>query len=159
MSGFPNRPSRTAFGPEKRNERRVQNPETELDSAEMNLDFWQVAGMGLVAPRVVIIALASGGSLPTPYSYQGIAWDPKGLLGAIPSVYNGVGDYEFNFAATYPDQRGVAIATSLKGGKVSAQTDQDIRGVVKIVTPTQAVVKLFDAAGAPVDADILLELW
>ncbi len=160
MSGFPNRPARPAFGPERENERAVQNPERELDAKDMNLDFWQVSGMGLVTPRVTLLVGVTGAAIVSPHGYQGVAWDPKQLLPELPVTYVGVGDYQLILQPTYPDQLGNAVATALKGGKATPQGTGNLNGIVDIFDPVTVNIKLFTAdTGAAVDSNFLLELW
>ncbi len=162
MSGFPNRPAGPAFGPTRENEEPVQNPKRELDAADMNLNFWQVAGMGLVSPRVTLIATGSdvADPLPTPHPYQGIAWDPKQLLPDLVVTHPGPGVYQIVFQATYPDQDGVAVATSLKGGICTPQGTAILNATVDLANPLTVDITIFANDGTtPTDADFLLQLW
>ena len=159
MAGFPNRPSRTAYGPTREDERPVQNPKRELSATDMNINFWQIAGMGLVVPRAVI-GVDSLGTPSVANFYQGLAWDPLQLLPDIIVTRNGTGDYTAVFQTTYADEQGVQIATSLLAGKASPQGTANLNGIVEISDPQTANIFLFDAdAGTAVDSDFLLELW
>lgn len=158
MAGFPNRPSRAAYGPTREDERPVQNPKRELGAQDMNVNFWQVAGMGLTAARAVI-GVDSLGTPAVANFYQGLAWDPLQQLPDIVVTRNGVGDYTAVFQSTYADEQGTSIPTSLKAGKATPQGPNDYRGTVELPDAQTANIYLFDAAGAPVDSDFLLELW
>lgn len=162
MAGFPNRPDRTAFGPTREDEQPVQNPVRELGAADMNLDFWQVSGMGLTSPRVTIIAEGSNVAdpLPTPHAYQGIAWDPLQLLPSINITHAGTGIYQATFQPTYPDQDATVVATSLKGGQCVPQTLLNLNGVIQLPDAQTVDIRIFTAdTGALTDADFLLLLW
>ncbi len=158
MAGFPNRPIRSDYGPTREDERPVQNPKRELGAKDMNINFWQIAGMGLTAARVVI-GVNSLGTPAVANSYQGLAWDPTQQLPDIIVTRNGVGDYTAVFQTTYADEDNVQIATSLQLGKATPQGSGDNRGSVELPDAQTANIFLFDAAGSPVDADFMLELW
>lgn len=157
--GFPNRPTRSALGPTREDERPVQNAKRELSAADMNLNFQQVTGMGLVVARVAI-GVDSLGTPVTPNFYQGLAWDPQQTLPDIVVTRNGVGDYTAVFQATYPDETGTQIATALKMGQAVPQGAGNNRGTVELPDAQTANIFLFVAdTGAPVDSDFMLLLW
>jgi len=159
MAGFPNRPSRTAYGPTREDERPVQNPKRELSAEDMNINFWQIAGMGLTAPRAVI-GVDSLGTPVNPNFYQGLAWDPRQQLPDIVVTRNGTGDYTAVFQATYADEQDVQISTALLAGKASPQGTANLNGIVELPDAQTANIFIFDAdAGTPIDSDFLLELW
>ena len=160
MSGFPNRPNRSAFGPTRQDERPVENPVTELGADDMNLDFHQNAGMGLVIQRVAILVGVSGAAIVSPHAYQGLAWDPTQSIPDIPVTYNGVGDYTVNFLSSYDDEKGTPVATALKGGQAIPQGSTNLNGIIELPDAQTVTVKLFQAdTGAAIDSNFFLILW
>lgn len=158
MSGFPNRPTRSTYGPTLENEREVQNPKRELGATAMNLDFWQGSGMGLVIQRVAIGVVAAGS--PATHTYQGLAWDPAQTLPNIPVTNAGTGIYQAVFQSTYADQNGTLISTSLKGGIATPQGTANLNGVVSIADAQTADIRIYTAdTGALTDSDFFLFLW
>jgi hypothetical protein len=158
MGGFPGRPSRNEFGPTYEDEFPVENPKRELGQEVMNLNMWQLAGAGLVSPKVVITATVSGSTVTV--TNQLLAWDPKQLLSNIAIAYNSTGNYTPTFASTYPDEKGNAVATGLIGGTMLPNSAANINGVVNLTSGYEGVLYLFDAdAGTPIDADFTLVIW
>lgn len=157
-SGFPNRPDRSDYGPTYEEERTVYNPKREIGSDIFNLNFWQLAGSGLVVPRAVLIAEHSGGTVTTTTQY--LAFDPDGSLSAIPWVDNGTGDYSFTFASQYPDQGGTNQNLSLVAGVAIAQGSTPQIGSVDLTSGYEGDVYFVTHAGAAVDVSkFLVLLW
>ena len=155
MAGFPNRPDRSEFGPTYEDERPVENPKRELGQSVVNLNMWQVAGVGLTSPKVVISATVSGSAVTV--TNQMLAWDPSQALGNITITYDATGDYTFAFSSTYPDEDGSSIATGLIGGSVFPNVATNVNGVLNMTSGYEGNIKLFDAdAGSAIDADFLL---
>lgn len=159
MSGFPNRPTRTDYGPTREDERPVQNPKRELGATDMNLSFQQIAGMGLVVPRVAIGVDSQGTPVQANF-YQGLAWDPQQTLPDIVVTRNGVGDYTAVFQATYADETNTQIATALKAGLASPVGTGNLNGIVELPDAQTANIFLFTAdTGVVIDSDFFLLLW
>lgn len=159
MAGFPDRPDRDAFGPTYENERPVENPKRELGEDVVNLNMWQVAGMGGVSPKVVIAALVPGGG-PITVSNQRLAWDPNQGVANITINYIGAGQYTFAFASTYPDENGISQSTDLIGGVAAPNSLLNVNGVLYMSSGYQGIIKLFDAdAGTPIDAHFTMIIW
>ena len=159
MSGFPNRPKRTDLGPTYENERPVTNPKREIGFNIFNLDFWQLSGLGRVAPLAVLIADVSE---PSPViTYQGLAFDPNNALGSI-SISYGQSFYDIQFAAEYPDENGELVTLDIKGG-IAASLDPAVPalGTAHIITGNNVevhFVRVLDAV--PVDVtSFILVLW
>jgi hypothetical protein len=158
MAGFPGRPDRAQFGPTYEDEFPVENPKRELGEAVINLNMWQLAGVGLVSPKVVITATVSGSAVTV--TNQLLAWDPNQTGAAITIAYNSTGNYTPTFASTYTDEDGNNVATGLIGGTVFPNTSANINGVFNRTSGYQGVIYLFDAdAGTPIDADFTLVIW
>lgn len=158
MSGFPNRPTRTTYGPTRENEREVQNPKRELGAETVNLDLWQGAGMGLVIQRVAIGVAAAGS--PTAHTYQGLAWDPLQTLPDIPVTLGATGVYTAVFQSQYADQDGTLVSTSLKGGIAVPQGTANLSGIVEITDAQTAIARIYTADSAVLtDSPFFLFLW
>jgi hypothetical protein len=152
MAGFPTRTSRAAFGPTYVNSFKVNDPQKEIDASIYNLAFWQLAASGLATPRAVIFCDASGTGCTT--VEQLLAWDPFRVLGLLVWVRTGTGVYTCQFAATYPDMDGNAIPTNLRpGGAWITEANDKSSAYAKMLSPTQAEVKTYNAAGAAADLD------
>lgn len=159
MAGFPNRPTRTAYGPTREDEGFVTNPKTELGAGTMNINFWQIAGMGLVVPRAAI-GVDSLGTPVTANFFQALAWDPLQTLPDIVVTRNGVGDYTAVFQSTYADESDTQIATSLKMGMAIPQGTANLNGIVELPDAQTANIFLFTAdTAASVDSNFMLLLW
>ena len=156
MSGSPNRPSRDAYGPTYKNERRVNNPEKELDAAIANLLMWQAAGIGLVTPKAKLLIDGATATV----IYQGLTFDPNGELPDLVVTRNGPGDYEIDFpASSFPDQNGNSVALGMQWAEaksvlVASGAALFIESTF-IASATKVEAKIYDAsgAGAPAPAD------
>jgi hypothetical protein len=158
MAGFPGRPDRTEFGPTYEDEFPVENPKRELGQSVINLNMWQLAGAGLVSPKVVITATVSGSVVTV--TNQLLAWDPSQALTNISFAYNSAGNYTPTFLSQYPDEDGNDVSTGLIGGTVLPNGSTNVNGVLNVTSAYQCVLYLFDAdAGTPVDADFTLVIW
>ncbi len=154
MSGFPTRPSLTAFGPRRSNARPVRNPQQQAGADFMNLLRWDVAGLGASCPRAWVLATFTG---PTTIAVtaQGNAWH-----GAAPTpARSGTGVYTFTYAATYVDDDSVAIVTNLLAVKVSPRGSTARISGWEITDSRIVTVYLFDAAGAAADGSFTFELF
>jgi len=159
MSGFPNRPSRANFGPTFQDERPVTNPEKEVSAGQVNLLFWQVAGMGLVAPKAVITCTVSGGVVTN--VTQALAFDPKGEVSKISFAYAEAGRYTFAFSQQYADQLEVDRDLALVGGIVMPMNQSAAGvGVVQLDNGYSGTVRLFNMSGTLTDPSaFVLVLW
>jgi len=117
MAGFPTRANRVAFGPTRQDYKPVTDPVRQNSAADFNLAYWQLAGIGRVAPRAVLRCTVAGGVVTT--AEQLIAWDSNGALSPLTWTYRGVGFYEFAFAAQYPNELGSNTSLVLMSGLAS----------------------------------------
>lgn len=120
MPGFPARPSRLALSPlTLRNRFSVQESDMELGAVVFMLAFWQIAGCGLVVPKVraqLIIDNAGDETL----GFSAEAWDPEGA--AIPAISKqATGHYRLVYAATYNDEAGNPVAPELEDAVAHVQ--------------------------------------
>ena len=151
MAGWPIRPSRASFGPTYENERAVKDPKKDIGAPIFNLDFWQLAGMGLVVPRAAIVFTVDAVPAVSAVPYQGLAWDPDSDIPVLAVARTGVGVYDIPFVASYPDENGQAQALALiaGGGFNMSPTPNIVK--VHFPAPPAAQVLVFDMAGAPAD--------
>ena len=121
----------------------------------MNLLFWQMAGAGRTVAQALIVY---DGTQPG-ITYQALAFDPKQELGNIQAVRNGVGDYVFTFAATYPNQLGVATPFAPGMAMVSLQNPALNDSVQFSISGQSVTVNVRDSAGALKDGIVHLQVW
>lgn len=154
MSGFPVRPALAQFGPALQNLAPVRNPTTELDAVNWNLMRHQVAGLGLMVPRILVKLTVDD---PAVLLARAEAWNPQGATTgdyADPTVaYVSTGRATIEYATPIPDQNGEdqPIVFSWAFGWLSA----DPPTTVKLVqcepiasTPALITVCVFDASNA-----------
>lgn len=134
MSGYPTLITRAALGPTYKDERPVENPETDLGARALNLAFWQLSGVQMAAPRALLIAEWNTTSSAFDLSRQGEAWSPQSTS-APTLARSAAGKYSYTFAASYPDVDGTEVSTVLHGAQVSVLdvTDAEIEGDETIV--------------------------
>jgi len=151
MGGFPNRPDRTDFGPTYEDERPVQDAKREIAASIFNMDFWQLAGLGKVAPKAVLVCTVSGAVTTTD---QMLAFDPNANLSTLTWTYNGVGDYDLAFSSQYPDELGNNVNLSLVGGIALATGSSPLVGSVDLTSGYELTVNF---ASDP--SGFILILW
>jgi len=117
MGGFPTRTNRAGFGPSMENESPVNNPKRELSGPQMNINFWNLAGCGLVIPKAVFRCTISATTITT--ANQLWAFDPDSSQSTLTMTYQQAGHYNFVFASQYPDEMATDINLSLIGGMAS----------------------------------------
>lgn len=168
-TGFPLRTGRGGFGPTMRDERRLANPESEIGAEQVNLTWWQLGALGLVAPLALLVFDPVA---PLRVRLGLFAWHqqvlvdtlaanlPSWLTVAVPST----GTMTFTFDATVPGRDGQLQALTLRGGiarpfyfpayagpLTNHRCELDLAGsVVTVRTKT--------TAGVLVEAPIVLEL-
>lgn len=156
MSGFPTRPSRAAFGPKPQNRGGIRNPAEQLDADTADLAFWQIAGCSGVADGAWALLTWNGVSMPAAPAASFEAWDPNGE--GTPTVgRTGTGVYTVTYAASYPDKDGIEVTTNIIAAKAFPQTASDVRATVLVTSGRIVTVYLRNAAGAAVDASVLVE--
>lgn len=168
-TGFPIRTGRAGYGPVLRDERKLANPEQELNAQQLNMTFWQLGGLGLVAPLALLVFDPVA---PLHVRLGLFAWHqlvlvdtpasglPSWLTVAVPST----GTMTFTFTATVPGRDGLPQALTLRGGTArpfyfpayaGALTNHrcELDLVGNVVT-----VRTRTTAGVLVEAPIVLEL-
>lgn len=111
MSGFPTRIIRSLFGPKLLDNYPAENPETDIPARAFNVGFWQIAGCNLVVPRATVVAKWNGAAFD--YTHQAEAWNADESQAHPVLARTSAGVYTYTFAATYKDEDGADIATSL----------------------------------------------
>ena len=158
MSGFPTRPNRAAFGPTYEEERPVQDAKREIGADIFNLSFWQLSGLGRVAPKAVLVCSVSGSAVTT--EEQMLAFDPDDQLSKLTWSYGGVGDYSVAFQQQYPDEQGNDVNLALIGGVAVAMGATPRLGSVDLTSAYEADVYFATDAGAAVDpAGFVVFFW
>lgn len=158
MAGFPTRPNKDSFGSDLVDERPVQDPTKEIAAAIFNLKHWQIAGVGIVAAKAVLVATVVGGVVTT--VDQLLAFDPTQAVSLLTWTYNGVGDFSLDFAQQYPNELGVDTNLALVGGIAVAMGATPRLGSVDLTSGYEMEVYFLTDAGAGVDpAKFVLILW
>lgn len=117
MSGFPNRPSRTAFGPKPANRAPVVNPAQQIDGPTIgDLMMWQLAGGGVVSPLAWAFIPIAAAAIDVANVVTAEAWNPNKDQVAPTPTRTALGVYQVQYEATYPDKDGNAINTALTFG-------------------------------------------
>jgi hypothetical protein len=158
MGGFPNRPDLAALGPTLVDARPVLNPNQEATAAQFNLLRWQVAGIGLVSHRALLIFTANSGAQPILRRAE--AWNPKGLstgAHANPTITrNSTGNYDVLYPASVPDELGEMTSLAFAFGQGVVVTPSQTTQRVVVVTPLSGSpsgvkVKVFDSNADGID--------
>lgn len=167
MSGFPTRPDRGAFGPTLIDRSPVRDTEGQVGASRFNLDAHQVAGLGLVSPRVML-RLTIDGTTPVLISRAEV-WNPKGLSTGdqVPPTLAGIstGRCTVSYPTTIADEEGDPIGIGFAWGCGIHGDDpptvlQHIRVAPIAATPSIVTVTAFNAAGALEDGvDATVFLW
>jgi hypothetical protein len=176
MSGFPRRATTiNALGPELENTGPIRNPKRHVSAGILNLMRWQVAGSGLVVPRVVIqVSLTDVDTTPViETAQQLLSWDSPGDLDPVTWVYDDPGKYSWTFpSGSYEDQNGDAVTLDWIGGaafpsKVSP-ANHVLVGMARVDTSSTGQVLFEDLSGPNYDDPVgvlgtagtfLLLLW
>jgi hypothetical protein len=166
--GFPNIPSRTAFGPTFENKHPVVNPQRQLDAATMNLVAWQVAGASRTVPRALAYLHGNSGSAGPILGYHAESWNTygtgiaTGATGAPPPLSAtrvATGNYRITYRQHVFDEAG---ATGIFGPKFALALPQGATAVVgpsTSVTGPHVIVRLRSADGSGIDAGVLALVW
>jgi hypothetical protein len=165
MSGFPNRISRNSFGPTLENKWPVVNPKHDIGAESFNLLFHQVGGMNLITARGLLFVDVNSGTGIATTTYQGIAWDPNGLLPKIVWTRSSAGVYTWSLPSVgYADEAGNVIEVEILGGIPLPQelvgTDVAVGQHVKTGVRAGTVHIIVPAlANAHSDSDFLFLFW
>jgi hypothetical protein len=113
MSGSPLRPDRASFGEVFADSTAVRDPRKQMAARYMNLALWQVAGFGLVAPRVALFFLAD---VAKTIFGRSETWNPyRETAGdyADPTITRtAAGNYLIEYPTSVPDENGDEQAIS-----------------------------------------------
>jgi hypothetical protein len=152
--GFPARPIFADFGQAHLNYSDVVDPERDLDIAHWVLMKHQVAGMGLLSPRIIAKLTVSGASA---LLARGEAWNPSQLTSGVyanPIIANvATGRATIEYPTAVPDEQGVnqSVAFTWAYAFVHQDPPTTFRMAMAaplIATPYKLSVSVFDAAGA-----------
>jgi hypothetical protein len=113
MPGFPERATRGDLGPEYRNNRPVENPETDFDAQKLNLLCDQVAGANQIVARASLVAKWNPGANDFDIFHQAEAWNPNQDQARPELTRIAAGRYAYLFASTYMNSANEVITTSL----------------------------------------------
>jgi len=113
MSGSPLRPDRSSFGEVFVDSTAVRDPRKQMAARIMNLLTWQVAGMGLLVPRVGLYFTCA----PSPVPIARVeSWNPRressGVYADPVMTRTGAGNYLIEYPTTVPDELGEDQAIS-----------------------------------------------
>lgn len=156
MSGFPVRPSRSAFGPRFFQDREpVKNPERQVGARFGALVSWQIAGLGITGGRAVAI-LAADGTLEA----HGEAWDPDQELADPEIDHPSPGVYTIAYPASAPNEDGTQVAIALLGAHVTCQGSTALHATWEIdPNGHEVTVHVWNAAGAAANGGFLLTVF
>lgn len=150
MSGFPRRPSIASFGPDLRDPKVITNPETQVGADLMNLIRYQVAGLGLMSLRAWALIDSTGGVTPV-IKARAESWNPLALSSApyLPPTpgRSGVGALTLAYASSYPDENGVAQATSILVAVAFAVNRTTVRDAAATVSGSTITIALKEFGG------------
>lgn len=154
MSGFPTRPDRNAFGQTMQNSGAVRDPSRHLDASTWNLMAWQVAGLGLLAPRAMLYF--HGAASPAIIA-RAEAWNPlragSGVYADPAFTVNGTGDYTVAWPSSIPDELGASFALAFSFAQAfTVNADPSVvkkaQAAVVSGTPYKIRVCVFNAANS-----------
>lgn len=162
MSGSPLRPDRDSFGPEVENSAPVRDSRRQWSADIANLVMWQCAGLGLVAPRVMLQFTAQVGPV---LLARAETWNPRRLsTGAYADptlTRSGVGDYLIEYPTPVPDETGTDVAIALLWAQafvVNANPTvlKHAQAAVVVGNPNRIRVGVFNTAHALEDGNTLV---
>jgi len=151
MAGFPTRTTRAAFGPTKLNlSSGLISPEYYQGATELNLAYWQLAGLALAGSRAWVLVTWDGATSVS-VTAAGEAWDVTAA--SAPTVArSAAGVYTVTYAATYVDETDTAVAVSLYGANITPMSSSSRHATFTISSSRIVNVFMWDAAGAAADA-------
>ena len=153
--GFPTRISRSIFPQWLMRSLQILKPEECLTDAQINHLAWQIIGAGLTAPLAWFTFDSIGVRLASAESWNGNA---SALLRPV-SAKTATGIYTLTFAATYPNEKGVAVPLEIKGAKAFPQSTTANTVATPSVSGQVVTVKTTTAnTGAAIDAACLVEI-
>lgn len=152
--GSPSRPDRSNYGPTMVNRGAVRDPERDLDADVWNLLAWQLAGAGLVLPRVMLHFTLSGAPA---IIRRAETWNPArattGVYADPSFTVNGTGDITITWPSSVPDDAGntVNIAFAFAQAFVvnsDPSVKKSAQAAVVNATPYKLRVCAFNASNA-----------
>lgn len=158
MSGSPLRPDRDSFGPTVEDTSPVKDARRQWAARIANLLMWQVAGAGLVMPRII---LEFNAQVSPTIVGRAEVWNPNRLsTGAYAPpgiVRQATGDYLVTYATPVPDEQGSDVAVSFtyaQGFCSNADPTvlKHVQAAVGVATNTIRV-GVFNSAGALQDGN------
>lgn len=155
--GFPTRISRSIFPQwamrSLAGAAQILKPEECLTSDQINALVWQIIGSGLTAPLAWFSFSSAGARIASAESWNGNGSAPLRPV----SAKTATGIYTLAFAATYLNEKGVAVPLELKGAKAFPQSTT--AGMV--ATPSisgQVVTIKTTVGGVATDSACLVEV-
>jgi hypothetical protein len=142
------------------------NPTKEIPASAMELSFWQLGGLGLVAPKGVVyyrpVTITNERIL-----HGAFVWDQQRYTNVVPASFPsylsvtrlGVGAHQFDFDAQVTDLNGDLALLELKFGIAApCESPANQRAEVEVVSdsPASIIVRTRNAAGALVDSSFVL---
>lgn len=164
--GSPSRPDRNSFGQVMVNRGAVRDPQRDLDASIWNLMAWQLAGIGLLAPRVMLHFTLSG----TPAIIRRAeSWNPsRATTGAYADpafTVNGTGDITVAWPSAVQDDEGNSVNVAFTFAQAfvvnsDPSVKKSAQAAVVNATPYKLRVCAFNAANALEDGnDVALFGW
>jgi hypothetical protein len=154
-NGFPNRPSRSSFGPTLENAKPVRDPVRNPDADNFNLAFFQIAGCGLVVPRAWAFIDGAAGALLK----NAEAWNANNANPAPLFAKSATGVYTLTYLSTYPDDAGqtkVLAPFAPAGMAVNRSTVRDVAVSLSGTTLTINLKEFSAGVYAAVDGQVLV---
>lgn len=117
--------------------------------------FWQLAGLGMCAPRAMALVEDDGTLLAS-----GESWNSRLELPAPIAAQTGTGVYTLTYPATVPDEEGVQIPLELLGATATVQEATALHTSC-VVEPSGYVVtvRVWNAAGAAANGKTLVSVF
>ena len=166
--GFPDIPSRTAFGPTFENKHPIVNPARQLDAGTMNLVAWQVAGASRTVPRALAFIHGNSGASGPCLGYHAESWNTyatgmaTGATGAPPPLSAtriATGSYRLTYRTHFPDELGATGAFAPRFAVASPQSTTGVVGPSTSCTGPHVNVRMSRSSGSGVDVPFLVEVW
>lgn len=171
VDGWPGRAGRDNWGPQMLDERHTVDPQKEIGADQVNLAFWQDAGISLCAPKAVLQYFDGEGTL---LRWGVLAWDQtiyqNAAVDAPPAILtftkNGTGDYSILFDSQVPgrpDEDGAQQpeTLSLVAGMADGINQFDaarLPAEFELVSPQEIRIRLY-RMGVPVNRSFVVAVW
>lgn len=165
--GFPNIPTRTAFGPTFENKHPIANPARQLDAGTMNLVAWQVAGASRTVPRAMALLHGPSGASGPILGYHAESWNTyatgmaTGSTGApapLSATRIATGNYRVTYRTHFPDEAGATGAFAPRFAMASPQGTTGVVGASTSCTGPHVLVRTARGDGSGVDCLVLVQV-